>query len=277
MFESLEDFSKLLKNELPHPNRLAQETARKRQLLLTKPEGSLGRLEELVLWLAAWGRKPHPDIQQPATIIFAGNHGVTAQGVSPYPADVTAQMVANFEAGGAAINAIATTVGSSLKVIPLKLEEPTGDISTVPAMSDDELLDALNVGAAAIPFSGDLFAFGEMGIGNTTIAAALAAASFGGVGQDWAGPGTGLDEPGLKRKIDVIDHALTQHAKAETAVERLRCLGGREFAAIAGAIVAARRARLPVVLDGFGVTAAVAPLYAENPRIIDHCMPCHIS
>jgi len=277
MFNSLEDFSGILQRDLPAPNRLFQETARQREALLTKPAGALGRLEELTLWLAGWREGGRLRINQPATLVFAGNHGVTAHGISPYPAKVTEQMVANFAAGGAAINAIAASVGSSLKVIPLNIEQPTDDITAAPAMSENDLLDALNTGACAIPFAGDLFAFGEMGIGNTTVAAALAASCFGGAGKDWAGPGTGLDEAGVQKKAEVIDRALKQHEGAQTAVDRLRCLGGRELAAIAGAVLAARRARIPVILDGFVVTAAIAPLFVENPGIVDHCVAGHVS
>ncbi len=277
MFNSLEDFTCLLDDQLPVPNRFAQETARRRQLQLTKPNGSLGRLEELVLWFAGWRHNQELELQRPATLVFAGNHGVTAQGVSLYPQDVTAQMIANFAAGGAAINAIASSMGSNLEIIPIRIDEPTGDITIEPAMTDDGLLDALNIGAAAIASAGDLFAFGEMGIGNTTVAAALAASSFGGSGKDWVGPGTGLDRDGIAQKSTVIDRALARHSAAETAVERLRCLGGRELAAIAGAVLAARRSRIPVILDGFVATAAIAPLFAENPSIVDHCIAGHVS
>ncbi|HFB2048720.1 MAG: nicotinate-nucleotide--dimethylbenzimidazole phosphoribosyltransferase [Hyphomicrobiaceae bacterium] len=277
MFKSLEDFSDILRNKLPQPDDVARENVLKHQLLLTKPKGSLGQLEELILWFSGWKRKSKSVIENAVTVIFVGNHGVTKQNISRYPSEVTGQMVANFEAGGAAINAISEVVGSELKIVPIKLEEPTCDITQEPAMSEGELLDSLNIGASTVSCKGDIFAFGEMGIGNTTVAATLSAISFGEKGKDWAGPGTGLDENGIKLKANVIDRALILHENAKTATDRLRCLGGRELAAIAGAIVAARCVSVPVILDGYSATAAIAPLFIENPEIITHCMAGHVS
>lgn len=276
IFASLEDFETALQN-LPGANEAARAQARARQSQLTKPPGALGRLEDCAIFLAGWSRTAEPRVQHAKTLIFAGNHGVTASGVSPYPPEVTAQMVANFQAGGAAINAITSCFDVDLEVIPLDLEKPTCDISQAAALSPEELLEALNVGAAAVNTSLDVLALGEMGIGNTTIAAALAASTFGGDGAYWSGPGTGLDGAGVRLKATVVDRALARHSSAQTPAERLRCLGGRETAAIAGAIVAARRAGIPVVLDGYVVTAALAPLFAANPLIADHCIAGHRS
>ena len=276
MFDTLQDFSAALA-ELPEPCEAARTAARQRQAELTKPAGSLGRLEECAVFLAGWSRTHKPQIEHAVTLVFAGNHGVTAQGVSPYPPEVTAQMVANFSNGGAAINAITASVGSKLKAIPLELDRPTGDISSAPAMSDDELLLALRTGADAVPEACDLVALGEMGIGNTTIAAALAASCFGGDGAQWCGPGTGLDPAGVQRKANVVDRALAQHAAATSATARLAALGGRELAAIAGAIVKARHRSIAVVLDGFVTTAALAPLFRDNSGITAHCLAGHVS
>ena len=281
MFGTLKEFEAALA-ELPEPNREAQKKARARQKVLTKPPGSLGLLEEIAIHLAGWcgGREQDgmPRADRAEAIVFAGNHGVTAQGVSPYPADVTRQMVRNFEAGGAAINAITSCVGLDLKVVPLSLDQPTQDICVGPALNEAELLEALNAGAESVSNDIDVLVLGEMGIGNTTIAAALGAASFGGDGRDWAGPGTGLDDLGVARKADVIDHALARHLNARgDAVELLRCLGGRETAGIAGAVVTARRARIPVILDGYVVCASVAPLFAANSNIVAHCLAGHLS
>jgi nicotinate-nucleotide--dimethylbenzimidazole phosphoribosyltransferase len=187
-------------------------------------------------------------------------------------------MVANFASGGAAINALAKSCGASLAVVPRALDRPTGDISRGAAMSEAELLEALNAGASAVAQGGDLLAFGEMGIGNTTIAAALAALAFGGTGADWAGAGTGLDAEGIAHKARVLDEVIALHrAAAHNAADMLRLAGGRETAAIAGAILAARHRRVPVVLDGYVVSASLAPLFCGNPAIVDHCIAGHCS
>lgn len=277
MFSTLSDFDSALE-DLPPANAEWREQALGRQAFLTKPAGSLGRLEEIAIFLAGWGDQPAPRADDARIIVFAGNHGVTARGVSPFPADVTEQMIANFAAGGAAINALAASCGAMLDVVPLMLERPTADISFGPAMSEGELLEALNAGAAAVETDGDLFCFGEMGIGNTTIAAALAALSFGGSGADWAGPGTGLGPEGVAHKARVLDEVIAlHHDAAKNAAQTLRLAGGRETAAIAGAALAARHKRAPVVLDGYVVCASLAPLVRDNPAILDHCIAGHRS
>ena len=276
MFSDLQNFAQKLAN-LPVADAQAREAALARQAQLTKPPGSLGRLEELAVFLAGWSRDRRPRIEKAKTVIFAGNHGVTAQGVSPYPPEVTAQMVGNFLNGGAAINAITTSVGVSLDVVQLDLEQPTGDISNGLALTERELLRALNTGAEAVGSDLDLLAVGEMGIGNTTVAAALSASCFGGRGRDWAGPGTGLDDEGVILKAQVIDRALELHKSASGAAARLASLGGRELAAIAGAVVAARYQRVPVIIDGYVASAAVAPLFVDNPDIVAHCVAGHAS
>jgi nicotinate-nucleotide--dimethylbenzimidazole phosphoribosyltransferase len=277
MFSSLNAFSKAL-HDVPPANEAWRAEALERQRQLTKPAGSLGRLEDCAVFLAGWGNVPQPRADRMRVIVFAGNHGVTARGVSPFPPEVTVQMVANFANGGAAINAISAACGAELEVVPLSLDAPTGDISRGPALSEDELLEALNAGAAAVAKGGDILAFGEMGIGNTTIAAALAARSLGGTGADWAGPGTGLAADGVAHKAAVIDEALALHAgSAGDAASVLRHFGGREQAAIAGAVLAARHALVPVVLDGYVVTAALAPLFAQNPDCLAHCIAGHCS
>lgn len=227
--------------------------------------------------MAAWQGRARPRLDDGRAVVFAGNHGVAARGVSAYPADVTAQMVANFQRGGAAINALAATAGLSLTVVPLMLERPTGDITQTDAMSESECLAALDAGAAAVTEEIDLLVPGEMGIGNTTPAAALCAASFGGSGADWVGPGTGVAGNALTAKVAAVDAALALHGGATTPFERLRRLGGREIAAIAGAVVAARHAGVPVLLDGFIVAAALAPLAVAHPQVVDHCLAGHCS
>ena len=239
-----------------------------RQAQLTKPPGSLGTLETLVAWLARWQGRAMPRLDRVEILVFAGNHGVTRQGVSPYPAAVTTQMVANFAAGGAAINQLAGTAGAALRVMPLDLDTPTADFSDTPAMDDAEFAAAFEAGCAAVGDGVDLLCLGEMGIGNTTAAAAIAAALFGGGGARWAGRGTGLDDAGLARKREVIDRALAQHILRDP-LDIAMIFGGRELAALLGAAATARRKGIPVLLDGFVVTAAVAPWFAMAPGALD--------
>lgn len=264
--------------ELTQADAGAIEAASARQGQLTKPPGSLGRLEEIAIFMAGWQGRERPRIERGRAAIFAGNHGVVARGISAFPAAVTAEMVKNFARGGAAINALASAAGLELTVVPLDLDRPTQDFTEAPAMDEADCLAALNAGAAVVEPSLDLLVLGEMGIGNTTAAAALAAASFGGSGADWVGPGTGVDAAGLARKAETVDAGLARHAAARgQPFEVLRRLGGREIVAIAGAVLAARQARVPVVLDGFICCAAVAPLAAACPGIVDHCLAGHCS
>jgi nicotinate-nucleotide--dimethylbenzimidazole phosphoribosyltransferase len=260
----------------PHPD--AAERVASREALLTKPPGSLGRLEEMVGWLALWQGRHPPRLERVDILVFAGNHGVTAQGVSAYPAAVTAQMVANFNAGGAAINQLARTAGASLRVVALALDTPTADFTRAPALDEAEFLAAVAAGADAVSTDADLVCVGEMGIGNTTAAAAIAAALFVGGGARWAGRGTGVDHAGLARKQAVIDQALARHAAVlDDPLLVAAALGGRELAAILGATLAARRRGIPVLLDGFVSTAAVAPLARLNADAIRHAVAGHAS
>jgi nicotinate-nucleotide--dimethylbenzimidazole phosphoribosyltransferase len=187
-------------------------------------------------------------------------------------------MVANFAAGGAAINQIARVAGAALRVVPLTLDAPTADICTAPAMSGPDFLAAVSTGWEAVAPGTDLLCLGEMGIGNTTAAAALAAALFGGGGARWAGRGTGLDDAGLARKRDAVDAALARHAGVlGDALGVAAALGGRELAAILGAVLAARHLGVPVLLDGFVSTAAAAPLAVAAPGALAHAWLGHLS
>lgn len=256
----------------------AIEAAAARQGMLTKPAGSLGRLEEIALFMAGWQGRERPRVERVRAAIFAGNHGVAARGVSAFPAEVTAQMVANFHHGGAAINALAGACGAELAIVVLDLERPTSDICAEPAMSEVDCLDALNAGAAVVEPGLDLLLLGEMGIANTTPAAALCAQAFGGAAELWVGRGTGVDAHGLARKAEVVRLALLLHGHGcSDAFETLRRLGGREIAAMAGALLAARMSHVPVMLDGFIGCAAVAPLANDNPAITGHCLAAHCS
>jgi nicotinate-nucleotide--dimethylbenzimidazole phosphoribosyltransferase len=263
---------------LPAPFAEAIAGAEARNAQLTKPPGSLGRLEVIAIWLAGWQGTDKPRIIAPQIAIFAGNHGVVAKGVSAFPAEVTALMVTNFAHGGAAINQLARNAGAKLTVQALDLDHPTADFSEAPAMSVAELEAALAAGWNAVEPGTDLLVVGEMGIGNTTSAAAIAAALLGVTGADWVGRGTGVDAAGLARKAAVVQQALDLHrAQLDDPLEVLRRLGGREVAAMTGAILAARMSRVPVLLDGFIASAAAAVLFKAAPGALDHVLAAHAS
>ena len=267
-----------LLNTGPAGDERAVAGVRARDATLTKPAGSLGRLEALVEFLARWQGKAPPTLDNPMVAIFAGNHGVTARGVSAFPATVTAQMVANFTAGGAAISQICALHELNLRVFELALELPTGDITIEPAMDDKMCAATIAYGMEAIAGKPDLLCLGEMGIGNTTVAAALYAALLGGNGADWVGRGTGVDDQGLGRKAWAVDAALAFHHDALVdPLSILARLGGREIAAMLGALIAARHHKIPVIVDGFVATSAAAIAHAVNPRAIDHCVFAHVS
>jgi nicotinate-nucleotide--dimethylbenzimidazole phosphoribosyltransferase len=264
--------------DLPAGDSAAAAAAAGRDAQLTKPPGSLGRMEDIVRWLAEWQARHPPRLDRIEVLVFAGNHGVVAQGVSAFPADVTGQMVANFAAGGAAINQLAALAGAQLRVIPLDLDRPTADFTKAPAMDEAAFLAAVATGYDAVPADADLVCLGEMGIGNTTAAAAVAAALFGGGGARWAGRGTGVDDRGLARKRAAIDAALTRHTGIlGDPLQVAAALGGRELAAILGAALAARRSRIPVLIDGFVSTAAVAPLAGLRAGALAHAAAGHVS
>ena len=274
---SLSDLDALTR-DLPQVDAVAQDAARDRQNALTKPPGSLGRLEELAVFMAGWQQQAVPQIDMAQALVFAGNHGIRAQGVNPFPQEVTAQMVQNFKAGGAAINQLCRTNDAQLSVIDLDLDRPTADFTQGPAMTQADCVAALNAGAAALHPAASVLILGEMGIGNSTVAAALTAAVFGGAVQDWVGRGTGSDDEGLRRKVDAITRGLARHAATpQDGASILMTLGGREQAAICGAVLAARQRRIPVILDGFICTASVAPLFALAPAALDHCLIGHLS
>ncbi len=264
--------------DLPPGDTAAAEEAARRNGMLTKPPGALGRLEDAAIWLARWQGRPVPQLERVEVLVFAGNHGVVAQGVSAYPPDVTAQMVANFAAGGAAINQLAALAGAKLSVVPLALDEPTADFTLAQAMDEEQFLDAVAAGYGAVPAEADLLCLGEMGIGNTTAASAVAAALFGGGGARWAGRGTGVDDEGLARKRAAIDKALAQHQPVlDDPLAVAAALGGRELAAILGATLAARQRKIPVLIDGFVSTAAVAPLGKLGAGTLAHAGASHVS
>ena len=272
-----DDIRNLL-NSMPQADSRAVAAVKSRDAELTKPPGSLGRLEEIASWMAAWQGRDVPRIERPVVVVFAGNHGVVAQGVAAYPQSVTKQMVANFQAGGAAVNQICKTFDLGLKVFELALDHPTRDITADAALDEADCAATMAYGMEAIAGGCDLLCVGEMGIGNTTIAAAIAHGLHGGTAEEWVGPGTGVDAEGLKRKADAVRRAALLHKPhLGDPLEVLRRLGGRELAAMAGAILGARMQRVPVLIDGYVATAAAAVLHKANPSALDHCMAGHVS
>ncbi len=276
-FNSLSEFTAILEQS-PKMDTKTFEAALIRNGQLTKPAGALGRLEEIAPWYAGWRCEERPNIDSPQVVIFAGNHGITSQGVSLFPIEVTAQMVSNFKAGGASINQLSNCFGAKLDVIALDLETPTHDFTKGAAMSETDFISALKVGWISVSESTDLLVVGEMGIGNTTSASAIALALYGGSGTTWAGRGTGLNDKGVKLKAQVIEAGIAANPLARhDGVQALRCLGGRELAAMAGAIVRARSLRIPVILDGFICCAAAACLQNISKTALDHCIAGHKS
>ncbi len=268
------------------PSAEHEAAARARQAVLTKPAGSLGVLETLAITLASLQATDRPRAAKAPIILFAGDHGVTAQNVSAYPAAVTVEMLKNFASGGAAVSVLARELGVSLTVVdagtlasgPLpgvvtdKPRRGTRDFTVEPAMTAEERDAALAAGKRAVEAAGpaDLVLFGEMGIGNTTAAAAIAAALLGKAPGEIAGAGTGLDRAGIAHKVQVIEAGLARHGLAELAGEAdpghvLAAVGGLEIAALAGAIVAAAQRGTPVLVDGFIVSAAALLATRLNP------------
>lgn len=273
----LDDFRNLLAN-LPGADMAAVERVRMLFSKADRPRGSLGRIEDIAAWLAAWSGRAPPVVNRPLVAIFAGNHGVTRHGISPRPVAATANAVELCAAGGAAINQVCIAYDLGLKVFDLALHIPTADITQDTALDERGCAATMAFGMEAIAGGTDLICLGDLGVGNSTVAAALLAALFGGKGRDWVGPGSGADAAMQSRKAGVVDAALAFHGtNLRDPLEALRRVGGRELAAIAGAILAARMQKIPVLLDGFAATAAAAALHAANPAALDHCQLASLS
>jgi nicotinate-nucleotide--dimethylbenzimidazole phosphoribosyltransferase len=278
---SFEDIRRIL-DAWPSADEAARAQVLARDRDLTKPRGSLGRLETLVQWLAAWQGRHPPTLDRPRVAVFAGSHGVARRGVSAYPPEVTAQMVQNFIAGGAAINQLCRVADADLRVYEMAVEHPVADFTVAPAMDERTCAQAMAYGMMAVEPGIDLICVGEMGIGNTSAGAALCAALFGGGAADWVGPGTGVEGAALGHKCAVVDAGLARHRPGDgkakcDPLDMLAAFGGQEMAAIAGAVIAARMARVPVLLDGFVSTASAAVLHAIQPGALDHCKVAHLS
>ncbi len=263
---------------MPKPDAAALAAVRARDAQLTKPAGSLGRLEEIVEWLAAWQGAARPHVEAPLVAVFAGNHGVVAQGVSPFPPSVTQAMVANFSSGGAAINQICKTFDISLKVFELALERPTGDITQEPALDEKACAATMAFGMEALASRPDLLCVGEMGIGATTVAAAIYHALYGGKAEDWVGRGTGVDDAGLRRKAEAVRAAVSAPSRASGRSARSpatsrRTRNRRDRGGDPGRALQ----RVPVLLDGFVVCSAAAVLHALDASALDHCLAAHVS
>jgi nicotinate-nucleotide--dimethylbenzimidazole phosphoribosyltransferase len=216
-------------------------------------------------------------LNAPQIIVFAGNHGVAAKGVSAFPPEVTEQMVLNFQHGGAAINQLAKTFGAKMDVHALSLDTPTADFTQGPAMTEAEVCAAIQSGWDAVDANTDLLVTGEMGIGNTTSAAAIGTALLGGNAADWTGRGTGVEGAVLQAKTDVVAAGVALHGGKGDGLDVLAALGGRELAAMAGAILRARSLRIPVILDGFICTAAATCLHVTQDGVLDHTVAGHQS
>ncbi|MEM1286847.1 MAG: nicotinate-nucleotide--dimethylbenzimidazole phosphoribosyltransferase [Pseudomonadota bacterium] len=272
------DDIRALFEKLPDPDPDARARAALRNLNLLKPAGSLGQLEDIALFLAGWQGSEKPIITRPIVALFAGNHGVHAQGVSKWPMQITQTMVDMFMQGGAAINQICAAHGLGLKVFDLALEIPVNDFTREAALDEKDCAATIAFGMEAIAGGVDLICLGEMGIGNTTAASAIYAAMFGGEVEEWVGEGAGSDTAQRKRKVDAIKAGLELHAGSfSDPLEVLRRFGGREIAAMVGTIVSARMERVPVIVDGFVATAAAAVLFKIDPKLLDHCLLGHLS
>jgi nicotinate-nucleotide--dimethylbenzimidazole phosphoribosyltransferase len=276
--------SELLRRELDQltsPDRAAADVVRERSQNVLRPPGALRRLDEVAVHIAAWHGTSTPSIERPAVLVFAGDHGVTEAGVSNYPPDATAVMLAAVRGGVATINALAHHAGASLDVFDVGVGRPTGDIRVEAAMSPERFDDVVEVAVTAVDDAAadgaDLLVFGELGIGNTTISAALPAALLGGGADSWVGRGTGIDDDGLRRKRDAIEAALARIDGVDDPIEVMRQIGGTELIAMAAACTRARRHRIPVVLDGYVSAAAVLPLHVAKPGALDHCLVGHLS
>ena len=272
-----EDFRALARAPAPdHADALA--ATRGREAALTKPPGSLGRLEALAEWLTAVTGAAPPRVDHPRVVIFAASHGVADEGVSAYPASVNAQMLAGFREGTAAINQLCGAGGIGLSVFDLAVDVPSGNIARDDAFaSERDTAATMAFGLEAIAGGVDCLGLGEMGIGNTTVAAAVYAALWGGGGEAWCGAGTGVAGETLRTKISTVDSAVARLDGARDPLEILRRVGGRDIAAMLGAILGARSQNVPVVIDGFVATASAALAHAMAPEAISHCLFAHRS
>lgn len=259
----------------PDDRSRAGVAARARHVL--RPQGALARLDDVAAWLAAWQRTERPAVRRPAVVLFAGDHGVVEEAVSAYPATVTEAMLRAFGDGVATAPVMARTIGATLEVVDVGVGRPTSNLVHHPALDEERFRACFEEGRRSVAgLDADLLVLGEMGIGNTTAAAAVCACLFGRTSEDWVGRGTGVDDESLARKTDVVARARAR-VRGAHPLEVLRQVGGTELVALAGAAVEARLRSLPVVLDGFVVTAALAGLEVMVPGALSNSIAGHRS
>jgi nicotinate-nucleotide--dimethylbenzimidazole phosphoribosyltransferase len=268
-----------LLTDLPGPDEAAADAVHERAAEILRPSGALAWLDEIAAWVAGWQRTDRPQIRRPVGLIFAADHGVAAaEAVSAYPTDVTRAMFTAYQQGRSTINAFARLAGATVTAVDVGIGRPTHDIRVTAALDEVRFEEVVGAAVAAVEgLDADLLVLGEMGIGNTTPSAAIAAALAGGETAAWVGRGTGVDDEGLARKRTAVQTAVRRIAGVTDPIQVLREVGGAELVAIAAATVAARRRSLPVVLDGYVVTAAVLPLVMADPSALDHCTVGHCS
>lgn len=269
-----------VRRPLRQPDMTHVRTVDDRAAQVLRPTGALDRFDRLASWLAGWQQTAHPHVERPVALIFAADHGVAAAGVSAYPTDITASMLQAFRAGVSSINVMADSLGAGVQAIDVGVGKPTDDFRHGPAMDHSRFAEAVEHGRRAVAESdADVIVIGEMGIGNTTAAAAVCAALCGGDSSLWVGRGTGVDDHGLARKVEAVDAARTRLVAGgvDDPLEVLREVGGLELVAMAAAIVEARHRGVPVLLDGYVTAAAALPLALANPDALAHCVAGHCS
>ena len=263
---------------LPAPDEAAVSAVTERASQVLRPLSALARLDEVAAWLAAWQRTANPAVRRPAAIVFVADHGVASEGVSAYPSEVTASMLRALEDGAATAAVMARGIGARLAVVDVGVGRPSANLVREPALSKGRFRECFEAGRRAVAeLDADLLVLGEMGIANTTPAAAVSAVLFGGLAEEWTGRGTGIDDATYARKVAAVEAARRRVEGVSVPLETLREVGGPELVAIAGATVEARRRSLPLVLDGFVVTAAAAPLEVARQGALDHCLAGHCS
>jgi len=255
-----------LLDALPDPDEGARRAVAERAASVIRPDGALERLDAVAIWLGGWQRTATPVAEKTAALIFVADHGVAREGVSAYPAAVTASMLEALRDGTATAAVWARCLGVELEIVDVGVADPTRNLASEPALSEDRFRTCIEAGRrAAARRRADVLLLGEMGIANTTAASATCAALFGGPAARWVGRGTGVDDVTLARKIGVVERARDRISEVTDPLEVLRQVGGAELAALAGAIVEARLRSIPVVLDGFVVGAAAAALEVARP------------
>ncbi len=260
------------------PSATHRDAVTERAANVLRPAGAFAQLDNHAAWLAGWQRTERPTVERPEVLVFGADHGVTAKGVSAYPADVTGAMVSAIEAEVATCTALAKATGARLRFLDVGVGRPTADLTESDALDPDRFNEAWSAGAAAVADSeADVLILGELGIGNTTAASAVVAATLGGPAADWVGRGTGVDDDGLARKVGAVEAGLHRIGTDCAPLDILRRVGGAELVAMAGAAVEARRRSIPLVLDGFIATAALMPLHARHPGFLDHSIAGHCS